>query len=186
MEEEAEEEDEEEMDPDETGDQDRDIPRPPAAAGFRGLDALLELMRQPFPPRPMPPVDQARETDDIAPWALDDDDEMQVGDARAPWALANNDGDNDDDYEDNGDIGWAPPVYGWAPVPVDLDAIFDGLQSDYDDDVGLDESIGEDEDREIGDIITASEGVPFPWGGGGRETGEPDDSRQDDDDDGVD
>lgn len=179
------EEEEEEEDPDEREDQDW-APRPPlAATPFRGLDALLEVMRQPIPP-PMPPVEDIRDTDGIAPWAFDENN-LQATAGRAPWVLGNNE-ENEEydeyDYEDD-DTGWEPPVFGWAPVPVDIDALLSGLRSvsDDGDDVGRDgSSVGGDDD-EAGGIITASEGVPFPWGGGGGDSGgdsePPDDQHQD-------
>lgn len=183
------EEDEEEEDPDE-GDDREWAPRPPAAATpFRGLDALLEVMRQPFPP-PLPPVDDIRETDGIAPWAFDENN-LQATAGRAPWVLGNNEDEeeyDEYDYEDDEDTGWEPPVFGWAPVPRDVEAPIDimallrsGLRgvSDDDDDVGRDDSTVEGGDDEAGGIITASEGVPFPWGGGEGGDDPPDDPRED-------
>lgn len=121
-------------------------------------------MRQPFPP-PVGPIDDIRETDGIAPWALSNDEEEEY---------------DDYDYEDNDETGWEPPVFGWAPVPVDIDALLSGLQnvSDGDDDFEQDESSVEAEDDDGGDIITASEGVPFPWGSGGGHPEPPDDQQE--------
>ena len=173
-------EEEEEEDPDETDDREWAPRPPPAPTAFRGLDALLEVMRQPFPP-PLAPVEDIRETDGIAPWAFDENN-LQATAGRAPWVLGNDEEEEYDeyDYEDNDDTGWEPPVFGWAPVPVDIDALLNGLRniSDDDDDVGRDESTVEGEDDEVGDIITASEGVPFPWGDGEGDSELSDDVRQ--------
>lgn len=179
------EEEEDEEDPDERDDQ-QWAPRPPlAATPFRGLDALLEVMRQPIPP-PLPPVEDIRDTDGIAPWAFDENN-LQATAGRAPWVLGSNEEEeeyDEYDYEDD-DTGWEPPVFGWAPVPVDIDALLSGLQgvSDDDGDVGRDGSSVEGDGDEAGGIITASEGVPFPWGGGGGDSGgdsePPDDQHQD-------
>lgn len=160
----------EEEDEDEGLDERDDLewaPRPPpVATAFRGLDALLEVMRQPFPP-PVGPVDDIRETDGIAPWALSNDEEEEY---------------DNYDYEDDEETGWQPPVFGWAPVPVDIDALLSGLQnlSDAGDDFEQYESSVEAEDEETGDIITASEGVPFPWGGGGGDHEPPGDRQEED------
>lgn len=181
-------EEEEEEDPDESNDQEWAPRPPPAATAFRGLDALLEVMRQPFPP-PLAPVEDIRETDGIAPWAFDENN-LQATAGRAPWVLGNEEEEEYDeyDYEDDDDTGWEPPAFGWAPVPVDIDALLSGLRSlsDDDDDVGRDGSTIGEEDDEVGDIITASEGVPFPWGGGGGDSESPDDGRQDGGHDDVD
>ena len=179
-----EEEVDEEEGPEERDDDQDWAPRPPpAATAFRGLDALLEVMRQPFPP-PVAPVDDIRETDGIAPWAFDENN-LQATAGRAPWLLGNDEEEeyDDYDYEENDDTGWEPPVFGWAPVPVDIDALLSGLQSVSD---GDDESSVEAEDGETGDIITASEGVPFPWGGGGGHHEPPDDRQQDGGDEDID
>lgn len=185
-----EEEEEEEEDPDERGEQEW-APRPPlAATPFRGLDALLEVMRQPFPP-PLPPGDDIRDTDGIAPWAFDENN-LQATAGRAPWVLGNNEDEeeyDEYDYEDDEGTGWQPPVFGWAPVPVDIDALLSGLRnvSDDEDDAGRDDSTVYGEDHETRDVITASEGVPFPWGGGGRGGDEPPgDPREDGDHEDVD
>lgn len=185
------EEEEEEEEPDEGADQEW-APRPPlAATPFRGLDALLEVMRQPFP-TPLAPVDDIRDTDGIAPWAFDENN-LQATAGRAPWVLGNNEEDeeyDEYDYEEDEGTGWEPPVFGWAPVPVDIDALLSGLRSISDDggDVEEDDSTVEGEDDGAGGIITASEGVPFPWGGGvgGGDREPPDDQRQDGDHDDVD
>jgi hypothetical protein len=156
----------EDTDHDEREDQEW-APRPPPITNvFRGLDALLEVLRQPFPP-PVGPVDDIRETDGIAPWALSNNEEEEY---------------DDYGYEDNDEAGWEPPVFGWAPVPVDIDALLSGLQSvsDGEDDFDEDELSIEAEDEETGGIITASEGVPFPWGGGGGGQHEPPNERHED------
>lgn len=181
---------EEEEDPDEGDDQEW-APRPPlAATAFRGLDALLEVMRQPFPP-PLPPAEDIRDTDGIAPWAFDENN-LQATAGRAPWVLGRDDEEeeyDEYDYEDDDDTGWEPPVFGWAPVPVDIDALLSGLRSvsdDGDDDeTGRDDTTVEGENDETGGIIAASEGVPFPWGGGG-DPEPPDNQRQDTGQDDVD
>lgn len=167
-----EDEDDENEDPNERDDQEWGTRPPPVTTAFRGLDALLEVMRQPFPP-PVGPLDDIRDTDGIAPWALSNEEEEEY---------------DDYDYEDNDEIGWEPPVFGWAPVPVDIDALLSGLQSvsDAEDDLEQYESSIEADDDETGDIITASEGVPFPWGGGGGRREPPDDGQEEDCNDDVD